>query len=67
MLQFVKELSKIPGGNAKVAFASIKEGYIFGVCVLFLALVKRAVVNHCLHPLKRTIQLVNGVVMVVVW
>ena len=41
MLNFVKELSKIPGHSAEVAFASIEEGYTFGVWVLFLALVKR--------------------------
>ena len=67
MLNFVKELSKIPGVNAEVAFASIGEGYTFGIWVLFLALVKRAVANHYLHPLKRNIQLVNGVVVVAVW
>ena len=67
MLNFVKELSKIPGSSAEVAFASIEEGYTFGVWVLFLALVKRAVVNHCLHPLKRNIQLVNRVVVAAVW
>ena len=41
MLNFVKELSKIPGSSAEVAFAYIEKGYTFGVWVLFLALVKR--------------------------